>query len=105
MTERPGPLQWIRYAFGGRLPPRLSEWVRHDLLDADWRLRELMRVGIQAIIPVVVLLLLPGPWVIRILAAALVVCGAMFVGAAYGDELRNRRLRQHGFDPPDQLQG
>lgn len=95
---RPGPLRWLRYAFGGRLPPPLHEWVLHDLTDADWRLRELFRVCVQVAAPVVLaILFLPGPLEVRVLTAALLACGALFVGAAYGEELRNRRLRQHGL--------
>jgi hypothetical protein len=30
----------------------------------------------------------------------LIALGALFVGAAYGDELRDRRLRQHGLLGP-----
>jgi len=61
VTTRPSPLQWLRYAFGGRLPERLHEWVRHDI--------------------------------------ALMVLGALFTAGAYGDELRDRRLRQHHLLP------
>jgi Family of unknown function (DUF5313) len=96
----PGPGQWLRYAFGGRLPADLRDWVRHDLTDADWRWREILRVLVQCAIPVVVILFLPADLQIRILMAALVLIGALFVAGAYGDELRDRRLRQHGLEPP-----
>src|SRR3712207_7583666 len=29
-TRRPTPLQWVRYALGGRLPRELSPWVLAD---------------------------------------------------------------------------
>ncbi len=100
MRTRPSFPQWLRYAFGGRLPASLREWVRHDLTDADWRWRELLRVLVQATIPSVILFLLPADLQIRLLMVALVVCGALFTAAAYADELRDRRLRQHGLLPP-----
>jgi len=90
-------LQWVRYALGGRLPARLHDWVRHDLTDADWRWRQITRVLLQAAIPIVVILVLPVPLALRLMMAALVLLGALSVGAAYGDELRDRRLRQHGL--------
>ncbi len=93
-------LQWLRYAFGGRLPAPLHDWVRHDLTDADWRWRQLLRVLIQTALPVLVIAVLPAPGELRVLMAALVLIGALSVGAAYGDELRARRLRQHGLTPP-----
>jgi hypothetical protein len=99
-VSRPGPLRWLRYTFGGRLPEPLHDWVRHDLTDADWRLREMVRVAVQAAVPCLVLLLLPGPLSVRILAVVLVLAGAFSVGGLFGDELRDRRLRQHGLEPP-----
>ncbi|HVX43044.1 MAG TPA: DUF5313 family protein [Mycobacteriales bacterium] len=100
-ARRPGPLRWVWYAFGGRLPDSCRDWVQHDLTDADWRWRGLVRIGVQILIPVVGLLFLPGPWSIRIFTAAIVVFGAAFAGAAYGEPLRDRRLAQHGLPPVD----
>ena len=99
-VSRPSALQWLRYALGGRLPAPLHDWVRHDLTDADWRWRQLLRVLVQAALPVVVIMMLPAPLGLRVLTAALVLIGALSVGVAYGDELRARRLRQHHLDPP-----
>ncbi len=100
MSGRPSVVQWVRYALGGRLPVGLRDWVRHDLTDADWRWRQLLRVLVQAALPVVVIMVLPAPLGLRVLTAALVLIGALSVGIAYGDELRARRLRQHDLDPP-----
>ena len=100
MRTRPNALQWLRYAFGGRLPPELHEWVRHDLTDADWRWRELGRVCVQLVIPVVGFAVVPLRADIKGYAIALMVISALFVGAAYGQDLRARRLRQHGLPPP-----
>ena len=84
------------------MPARLREWVRHDLTDADWRWRQLLRVGVQCALPVVVIALLPAAGTLRALMIALILIGALSVGLAYGDELRDRRLRQHGLIPPTQ---
>jgi len=101
MLERPPLPSWLRYAFGGRLPPRYDEWVLRDLTGPDWRLREAGRIMLFAVVPITVLLLLPGPLEIRIYAALFVLIGPLFVGLAYGDELRDRRLRQHDLLPPN----
>lgn len=100
MPDRPSPLLWLRYALGGRLPARLRTWVRHDLTDADWRWRQLLRVLVQCLLPVVVIAVLPVPWTLRMGMLALVLLGALSVALAYADELRDRRLRQHGLIPP-----
>jgi hypothetical protein len=100
LVERPSILLWLRYALGGRLPNRYEDWVWHDLTGRDWRLRVAGRILLLAFIPIIVMLLLPGPLEIRIYAAAFIVIGPLFVGFAYGDELRDHRLRQHGMLPP-----
>jgi hypothetical protein len=97
---RPSFPQWLRYAFGGRLPESKREWVWHDLTDADWRWRLVLRVLVQCAVPAALLLLLPAELQVRVLMVALLLCGALFVAVAYSDELRDRRLRQHGLLPP-----
>ena len=97
----PGPLRWLRYALGLRLPPENLDWVRHDLTDAGWRLRALWR-QIVILAPIgAVFLALPGPWSLRLLLMLLVVLGGLFIGLSYGDSLRAARLRQHGLPVPE----
>ena len=47
----PGPLRWLRFAFGFRLPPENVHWVRHELTDAGWRWRTVVR-HLVVILPV-----------------------------------------------------
>jgi hypothetical protein len=101
MSRRPPPLLWLRYAVGGKLPDEYDEWVFHDLTAPDWRIRIAGRIFLFAVLPIVGALLLPGPLSIRIFSALFVIIGPLYVGLAYGDELRDRRLRQHGLLPPD----
>ncbi|MCP9967428.1 DUF5313 domain-containing protein [Actinomadura madurae] len=62
----PGPLRRARYALGFRLPPGDLDWVRHDLTDAGWRGRLLLR-HLYVMAPVCLLLaLLPGPVWVRV---------------------------------------
>ncbi len=92
--------QRLRYALGGRLPDDRHEWVRHDLLDAGWRGRAIVRALVQ-VVPVAALLgLLPGPASVHLFLPLLVLLSGLFVAAAYGDDLRDRRLRQHGLPVP-----
>ncbi|MGI9091960.1 MAG: DUF5313 family protein [Mycobacteriales bacterium] len=99
----PNPLQWLRYAFGGRVPAHLREWARHDLTDADWRLRHALRIVVQLAIPFIAALFLPGPLSIRIMTGALVMVGGLLVGLAYSEELRDRRLKQNGIPLPPRI--
>src|ERR687894_791487 len=44
-TRRPTPLQWVRYALGGRLPRQLSAWVLADTTEPGWWRRHLARAA------------------------------------------------------------
>lgn len=97
----PGLLRWLQFAIGLRLPPKYREWVQHDLTDAGWRVRALVR-QLVLLVPIAgIFLALPGEWEIRIAIAALVVLGGSFVSLAYGDSLRASRLRQHQLPVPE----
>src|SRR3954447_16205173 len=41
---RPGPLAWIWYAIGGRLPERNRSWVLFDVTCRTWLLRHFARL-------------------------------------------------------------
>lgn len=96
----PSPGQRARYALGGRLPEDRRDWVRHDLTDAGWQGRAVLRVVLQALAPALLLALLPGPSYVRWMGPLLVLVCAVFVGGAYGEDLRDRRLRQHALPVP-----
>ncbi len=97
----PGPLRWLWFAIGLRLPPENAEWVRHELTDAGWRVRALFR-QLALLVPIAgAMFALPGAWTIRAAMAALVVAGGTLVALAYGDSLRASRLRQHRLQVPE----
>jgi hypothetical protein len=94
----------VRYAYGGRLM-RHRVWVRHDLTDAGWRGRGVVRALVQVAPVVVALALLPGPVFVHVGPPVLVVVSSVFGAAAYGEPLRDRRLRQHGLPVPPRDEG
>ena len=102
----PGPAGWLLFAVGFRLPPKNRDWVKHELTDAGWRLRTVVR-HLAVIIPICVVLgvvagvLLPAPVWLILATAALILSGSLFTVAAYADDIRVTRLRQHGLDVPD----
>jgi Family of unknown function (DUF5313) len=102
----PGVLGWIKFAAGFRLPDENLDWVRHELTDAGWRARTVWR-HLAIIIPICVLVaagllvLSPAPAWFAVMMVALILCGSVFTVAAYGDDIRASRLRQHGLDVPD----
>ena len=101
----PGLGRQALFALGGRLPERNRDWVRHELTDAGWRGRTVLR-HLAVIIPVcaalaaVAAVLLPAPLWLILMTIALILSGSLFTVAAYADDLRATRLRQHGLDVP-----
>ena len=71
----PGPIGWLRFAAGFRLPAANVHWVRHELTDAGWRWRTVVRhlviiVPVCAILVVLLEIFLPTPaWVSAMMVA------------------------------------
>ncbi len=102
----PGALRWLAFAAGFRLPSPHTDWVRHELTDAGWRGRAVIRhlaviVPVCAALAVLMLTVLPAPAWLAIMMIALILSGSIFTVAAYGDDIRATRLRQHGLEVPD----
>jgi hypothetical protein len=102
----PGPLRWMWFAIGFRLPAENRDWVKHELTDAGWRMRTVVRhlaviVPICAILVIVLTLALPAPLWLGLMMSALILVASVFSVAAYADDLRVNRLRQHGLDVPN----
>jgi hypothetical protein len=97
---RPGPLQWLWYAFGGGLPPELSPWVLEDTTRRSWIVRHLTRAVVQ-LLPVLVLclLLVPVPLAYRVSAAA----GGLLLGLLFSialmTETIEHRVAKAGYPP------
>lgn len=100
VQRRPTLWQWLWYAFGGGLPPRLSRWVLHDITCSTWWLRHFLRATVQMTIPVVLIaVFLPGGWDVRgyVLAFA-VLTGYMCSGFVMWG-VTEHRLIKAGFAP------
>jgi hypothetical protein len=102
----PRPIRWLLFALGFRLPEENTDWVRHELTDAGWRFRGVLRhlaiiIPTCVIVAVVLLVWLPAPAWLATMMVILILTGSIFTVAAYGDDIRANRLRQHGLEPPD----
>ena len=101
----PGPLRWLWFALGFRLPPENVHWVRHELTDAGWRWRTVVRhlvviLPVCAIVVVVLQEFLPAPAWVSVMMVALILSGSVLTVATYADDIRAARLRQHGLPVP-----
>jgi Family of unknown function (DUF5313) len=101
----PGPLGWLRFAWGFRLPAENVHWVRHELTDPGWRRRTVLRhlvviVPVCVILVVVLAILLPAPLWVSLTMVALILAGSLFTVTLYADDIRAARLRQHDLPVP-----
>ena len=96
--RRPGPIRWLRYAFGAALPSAFDEWVYRDTTSRTWVWRHLVRALVQlAPIVVVVLVFVPGPFWIRGVGAIAATAMALLFCFAYMVETTDRRLTKAGY--------
>jgi hypothetical protein len=94
------------FALGFRLPEENVDWVKHELIDAGWRSRTVLRhlaviLPLCAIVAIVLLVWLPAPGWLAAMMITLILAGSVFTVTAYADDMRVSRLRQHGLEAPD----
>lgn len=99
-ARRPTPLQWVRYALGGRLPRELSPWVLADTTGPGWVRRHLTRAVVQ-LLPVLVLCVtvVPVPLVYRLSAAAGGLIMGLIFSVAFMVETTEHRVAKAGYPP------
>jgi len=97
-VRRPDPFHWFWYALGGGLPARFSPWVLHDTSTRTWALRHVLRSFVQLAVPIgLVLLLVPGAFWIRGMAALGGILLALFFSLAYMTETTENRVKRAGY--------
>ncbi len=95
---RPGPLRWIRYAYGAGLPPRYRTWVLYDVTAPTWVLRHVLR-GVVQFLPFAVVLLLVIPVDKGILGLGLGMGAAigLLFSTAFVDNVAESRAMKAGY--------
>jgi hypothetical protein len=97
---RPGPLRWIAYAMGAGLPERHRTWVLYDTTTRTWVWRHVVRTFVQLAVPIaLVLLLVPGAFWIRAVAALGGLILGMAFSLAYMTEAVENRVKKAGYAP------
>ncbi|QGK70402.1 hypothetical protein GIY23_13510 [Allosaccharopolyspora coralli] len=97
MEARPNPVQWIWYAYGGKLPDRYAEWVLYDVTCRTWLLRHLARTLVQLFPFCVVVMLLPGPLEIRLGCLGMGLFVGVFYAFGYVEHTAEHRVLKHGY--------
>lgn len=100
---RPGPLRWVIFQYGVRLPDRYRDWVLHDATCPTWLVRVLLRTLVQLApafaLVLVVLLQFDGRWAIALGALLLGVLVSLRLTLANAAESVDARLARYGFPP------
>ena len=101
LPGNPGVIGWLLFAVGFRLPPANRDWVRHELTDAGWRSRTVLRLMVVMVPVCVALAFLPGPVWLRVAVPAFALIASVGTVAISADDIRAARLKQHGLPVPD----
>ena len=101
-TTRPGPLRYIGYAFGRKLPDEMREWVRNDLTGDRAVPRHIFRAMVPLVPIFIAALFIPGSPMLKGASLLLGLMLALFYSIVLIDPSRRRRLIQHGL--PEDLQ-
>lgn len=96
--RRPGPVRWLSYAFGRKLPPQYRDWVLHNLTDDGWQLRQMLHSVVQ-LVPFVVLLVLlvPGELWVRLAGAGGGAVVGLIYAVAFLEQTTEHRALKAGF--------
>ena len=95
---RPGPLLWLRYAYGGRLPERYSSWVLHDVTTRTWILRHFVRSILQFLpFAVILLLVVPVDKTILVTGIAMGALIGLLYSSAFVDNVAESRAIKTGY--------
>lgn len=97
-VARPGPVQWLRYAYTGSIDPRFNAWVLHDATCRTWVLRHAARYwAIIGPLVVVAMLALPASLELRVLSCLTAAVSMMVFYLAYSTESVDRRVEKAGY--------
>jgi hypothetical protein len=95
---RPGPIQWLRYAYVGSIAPRHNAWVLHDATARTWVLRHAARYwAIIGPLVVLAMLALPASVELRVLSCLTAAMSMMVFYLAYSTESVDRRVEKAGY--------
>jgi hypothetical protein len=97
--NKPTLRQRIAYDLGGTLPESLHGWVRNDLVGHGAERRYLVRFLVPVIPVFMVVLLLPGPFWVRVIMLTMMAVPMIVFTVSLSYVFRRFRLTQHGLDP------
>ncbi len=98
-AERPGPLQYVAYSYGKRLPDTMRTWVAQDLAGDGAVRRFMIRMAIPPLLVLAPFWLLPASLYVHIEMTVPIYAWALVMAFALNKVWRRHRLAQHNLDP------
>ncbi|MYR08475.1 hypothetical protein GTV32_20175 [Gordonia sp. SID5947] len=92
-------MQYVRYAYGAKLPPSMNEWVTRDLAGPGATIRMVVRWAIPCLLLITPMLFVPADLVVRLNMTIPIIIPYIFFSIALNRVYRRHRLSQHGLDP------
>jgi len=96
---RPGPLQYIGYSLGRKLPDEMRDWVRNDLAGEGAVRRYMVRSAIPPFLVLAPFWLLPASLYVHLEMTVPIYAWAILISLALNKVWRRYRLAQHDLDP------
>ena len=91
--------QYVRYAYGAKLPPTMKDWVANDLAGPGAARRMVMRWAVPCVILLAPMMFIPTDLLIRLNMTIPILLPYIFFSIALNRVYRRYRLTQHGLDP------
>lgn len=95
----PGPLQYVAYCYGKRLPDAMRDWVKHDLAGPGATVRMMIRVAVPAILVLAPIWFIPMSLYLHASMTLPIFLPFVYFSHALNKIWRRHMLAKHGLDP------
>ncbi|OCB57228.1 hypothetical protein A5722_12320 [Mycobacterium vulneris] len=96
---KPGPLQYIAYCYGKRLPDSMRDWVAKDLAGPGATIRMMVRVAIPAILFLAPIWFIPMSLYLHASMTVPIFIPFVYFSHALNKVWRRHMLVKHGLNP------
>ncbi|MCV7353970.1 DUF5313 domain-containing protein [Mycolicibacterium fluoranthenivorans] len=98
-SSTPGPLQYVAYCYGKRLPDSMRAWVARDLAGPGATVRMMIRVAIPAIFILAPIWFIPMSLYLHASMTLPIFLPFVYFSHALNKIWRRHMLVKHGLDP------
>lgn len=96
---KPGPLQYVAYCYGKRLPDSMKQWVAKDLAGPGATVRMMIRVAIPAVLILAPVWFIPMSLYLHASMTVPIFLPFVYFSHALNKIWRRHMLVKHGLDP------